>query len=171
VVWKSALEKNPPMKHLFRIVEKILTDEAKGIIVFQIRYRANWFTSLMYIAISWFDIPLNEVVFEDPFGNPIKSGEEFRFRVIQVDAHGIRQEVTTKSYRGLGRDPLTLSVMECLVQQACEHIAHHTVVRSAIESASPPPRAKVLEAELRKKLDDVMEHPVYARDATALHPP
>ena len=62
---------NPPIKHLSRIVEKIFTDEAKGIIIVPVRYRANWFISLLYIAISWFDLPLNEEVFEDPFGNPL----------------------------------------------------------------------------------------------------
>ena len=37
-------------------------------------------------------------------------------------------------------------------------------VSSAIETASPHPRSKILESELKKRYDDVMNHPIYAKD-------
>jgi hypothetical protein len=40
------------------------------------------------------------------------------------------------------------------------------MVRSAIESAQPHPKATAFEQSLRKQFDDVLNHPVYAKDIT-----
>ena len=155
---------NPPLHHLSRIVEKVFNDEARGVIIVPIRPRADWFVALLYISVHWFDLSPMEEIFEDPSGRTLPLPSGFRFRVIIFDAYHINSAVPPKPHGGFGREPRTCSYREYVAQEAFDNSTYQYVVRSAIESASPHPRAKALEAELRRKFDDVMEHPVYARD-------
>ena len=152
---------NPPIRQLSRIVEKILCDEARGLILVPIRQSAKWFIILSYIARCWYDFPSDEILFEDPRGTELPPIPQITFRLIIFDAYNIQQSLNIRTRPEFGQSPQDLSKSERVLTLVTNN---KYVVRSAIESASPHPKARELEAQLRKNYEDVMEHPVYARD-------
>ena len=128
---------NPPLHHLSRIIEKIMNDEARGVIIVPVRPRADWFIGLLYIAVDWFDLPPGDNIFEDPFEHSLHLTESFPFRVILFDALRIRSSLPAKPYSGFGRDPYVLSALHSVLTETGHDAEQQHLVRSAIESASP----------------------------------
>ena len=150
---------NPPIRHLSRIMEKIMRDNARGVILVPVRQNADWFRALAFIAVDWIDLPSGDPIFEDPRGRPLSTPPGMNFRAVIFDALDIQREVPEKISGAFGQEPSDDSIIRRLLldytPRKCSGV---------IESASPHPRARELEADLRHRFDDVMEKPVYAKD-------
>lgn len=154
---------NPPVKHLEKIVEKIFRDEAKGIILVPRWPDCAWFVALCYIAVDWWDYPLTTELFEDGTGRTLSTGLFPSFRVIIFDALGALAEYPDLPHPNNGTES-KISVLRFFTDGIPPTPENRLQVSSAIESASPDPKSKALEEALRRRFDDVMEKPIYAKD-------
>ena len=60
---KEFLWINPPFSQMESVVQKILLDQAQGILVIPCWTRFLWFTVLQTIAVKWFDVPVDLKLF------------------------------------------------------------------------------------------------------------
>ena len=161
---------NPPILHISRIIEKIFADEARGIILVPYWPEEDWFVSLAYIAIHWWDYPPDTCLFEDPRGEILPPALFPAFRVVLFDAFQALQEFSELPFYELERNIVEHSILhsiaDSLRHSELSDLSHFLSLQicSVIESASPHPRSKILERDLRSKYEDVMEKPIYAKD-------
>ena len=155
---------NPPVAHLSRIVEKIFREEARGIILIPVWPESDWFIALLYVAIHWWDLPRDTVLFESPRGKPLSPDLFPSFRVILFDAYQSVQTFTDLPHNVEEDFCVETPLLQHIVRSVFPDAETCVQVSSAIESASPHPQSKLFDAELRRRYEDVMEHPVYAKD-------
>ena len=146
---------NPPISHLFRVVQKILDDEARGIIIIPFLPTTPWFHSLSQVAFYWWDLPTTVPLFEEVTGVPLPPSRTVTFRVVFFDALETRKNETSQ-------DP-EVSPQPGFSQED-ERWMDPVEVAGVIESSSTPPEAERFIAVLRQQFRDVTDNPVYARD-------
>jgi hypothetical protein len=73
--WSNTLNWiNPPFDIIPRVVEKILKDEARGILITPLWERASWFPTLLHLSVDHYDFPSSLILFEH--GSFLKDGFE-----------------------------------------------------------------------------------------------
>ena len=78
----------PPFQHLEAVVEKIHHEQAEGIILIPLWKRKCWFHALGTIAVKWWDLPMEDSVFQTPQGTPIPPKRGLQIRVVIFNAAG-----------------------------------------------------------------------------------
>ena len=62
--WKwDILWMNPPFSKLNQVLEKILRDEAQGILLIPVWPSRVWFHALSRLAVKWWDLPRDQPIF------------------------------------------------------------------------------------------------------------
>ena len=74
------------------MVQKVIWEGGKGVIVVPVRKREKWFWSLGEIAVDWWDIPKGESIFSDGKGKMLSQEGHLQYRAVLFDALGIEQE-------------------------------------------------------------------------------
>lgn len=70
--WKhDVLWMNPPFSKLNNVLEKILQDEAQGILLVPLWPSRLWFQALSRIAVKWWDLPKKVPIFQTEDGKPL----------------------------------------------------------------------------------------------------
>jgi len=139
----------PPISQITRIIEKIFRDEACGIILVPVWPECKWFVSLNYITVQWWNLPHDKILFEDPKGLPLPSKLFPHFRVVIFDAYECQKSIS--------EDGITVfHTVNSLFDHTIHWADQSLQVSGAIESASPHPKSKILQDELRRRYDDVM---------------
>jgi len=153
---------NPSLHLLPRIVEKIFRDQAQGIILVPVRPECSWFVALQLISFFWWDFPQDSILFENPRSIPFPPSSKDTFRVVFFNAFNALDSLPSTTQPGESRIPADVP----LLARVCRSLStpDTVFVSGVIESASPHPKAAQLEQILREKFDDVMEHPIYAKD-------
>ena len=87
--WSSeVLWINPPFSKMELVVQKILLEQAEGILIIPCWERHLWFTVLESIAVKWLDIPHDVQLFRSIHGRPLKQRSGWRTRAVVFNAFG-----------------------------------------------------------------------------------
>ena len=78
---------NPPFSKLHQVVQKIIMDQARGIIVVPVWKQQQWFWALGEVAVDWWDIPQDTPIFKDNTGTVFPQRPGWTTRVILFDAY------------------------------------------------------------------------------------
>ena len=62
---------HPPEYLLSLVEDKIMREQAQGILIVLVNFQKKWFQSLATIAVHWWDVPLHRCVRLDPDGKKI----------------------------------------------------------------------------------------------------
>ena len=76
----------PCFSKLDAVVEKIFIDNAEGIILIPVWKHQTWFGKLAKIAITWWDIPIDQPVLQTPSGAVIPPRKNMSFRAVYFNA-------------------------------------------------------------------------------------
>ena len=83
----------PPFQHLDAVVDKIVKDQAEGIMLIPTWKSSSRFHTLGRVAVKWWDLPRDEAVLQTPYGKPIPWNKDLSLRVVVLNAF----EATRKS--------------------------------------------------------------------------
>jgi len=84
---------NPPEKLIPRILEKILEEEAQGILIVPVQPQKVWFHTLSRITTFWWDVSLQESVLTTIEGQTLPPTQQWRVRVVFFNAFQALQRV------------------------------------------------------------------------------
>lgn len=79
---------NPPFSQMETVVQKILLQQAQGILVIPCWKRYLWFTFLESIAVKWLAISSSESLYETVHGRPLLQRPGWRSRAVVFNAFG-----------------------------------------------------------------------------------
>ena len=81
VIWA-----NPPFSLMDKVIQKILQDEAHGILIIPCWDRCLWFTVLQTITVKWMDIPHNVCFYQSVHGRLLRQRPGWKSRAVVFDA-------------------------------------------------------------------------------------
>jgi hypothetical protein len=136
---------HPPLKLIPLVVDKILRDQARGVLLIPINPEAEWFQQLTYVTFQWWDLPNDTPLFEDFCGVMLPPLKEIIFRVCFFDAFGTVDH-TDKFLRDKGQNDQIYQLS------------------AVIESGGQHPKSQELCTKINREFSDVLEHPIYAHD-------
>jgi hypothetical protein len=83
---KEILWINPPLGRTEDIVTKAGKDRAQGLMLVPLQTNQPWFRALRRIAVTWWDLPMGAVLFQDDDGVPCKGQDQgWRWRAVVFD--------------------------------------------------------------------------------------
>ena len=95
--WKwETLWLNPPFSKLNQVLEKILQDEAQGILLIPVWPSRIWFHALSRIAVKWWDLPRSEPIFMS-YNNQRLPPKPWFVRAVVFNAFNALQRMTSPS--------------------------------------------------------------------------
>ena len=172
---------NPPHNLYERIVEKILLDEAIGIIFVPIRYSELWFIALSRITTFWWDIDNRNPILLNDEGNNVSKG--IRIRVIFFNAFQALKRRNTSSINlcSLKNEQSQTSAIKYTIAEGdydsyiqriektnniyTSVFGHdERSISSVIESTACASGSEKYISDLKKKFDNVMNNPLYTKD-------
>jgi hypothetical protein len=87
--WSSEiLWMNPPFSQMDRVIQKILEEEAQGILIIPYWPRFLWFTVLESIAVKWMDIEHTVPLYRDTHGRLLSQRPGWTSRAVVFNAFG-----------------------------------------------------------------------------------
>ena len=167
--WSSGiLWMNPPFTQMDRVVQKILQDEAQGILIIPCWTRCLWFTVLESIAVKWMDIPQDCVLYQSAHGRPLKQRPGWTTRAVvfyafqALDRMSYRQQMKWRVVPGVDTDNKAFTLRSLLISEYEESIG-------AVEAPCGLPLDQI------KKLTDLLPVEEQARifsviESTEEHP-
>jgi hypothetical protein len=83
---KEILWINPPLGRTEDIVTKAGKDRAQGLMLVPLQTNQPWFRALRRIAVTWWDLPMGAVLFQDDDGVPCEGQDQgWRWRAVVFD--------------------------------------------------------------------------------------
>ena len=181
---------HPPPYLLEEVLEKIILEEARGVLIVPHMAHKKWFQALSRVAFHWWDVPLDEAVLMDQSGDVIQSTSKWRIRVVFFDAFGAksRRDTDIANFCAPQGEHLVetnildaiisevdygcgVQRLDCLLQRlSAEHGVEYgdsteslENLNSVIESSGQVAGAERWSKELKSLFEDVPERPVYAK--------
>ena len=145
---KHKLWMNPPFSMLPAVVDKILHDEASGIIIVPVWPKQAWFHTLSPVDVTWWDLPPDQPVFMSRGGITLPPRRTWRVRAVVFDALGT-----------LSEDPWGWMTFTDNGQRVA-----HVGVRSVVDADHQAPGAEGFVKRLQEEFHDVLFDQVYAKD-------
>jgi hypothetical protein len=156
-----------------QVLQKIILDQAQGILIVPCWKRQLWFTVLESVAVKWLDLPRDSVVFQSVHGRPLSQRRSWTTRAVVFNGFGLSRTLS-RSIRdwnvydpchadlGILRQVLRTDFEDSILLPGLDHVGYD--VQSVIESTEEHPEAKPFIQALQKEYDDVLHQVALAKD-------
>ena len=151
---------NPPPTQMQQVVDKIVQDQAMGILVMPLWPSEPWFRLLANFAISWWDLPPEVQVFQTTGGSPILPPPWWRTRVVVFNAF---DSLATQGKIFWQENIDNFCGQQCAQgEHPCP--CKFTPILSVIDAATQAPGAESYIELLKEEFHDVLFDKIFAKD-------
>ena len=167
---------NPPFDCMERVVSKILSEQAHGLMIVPCWPRQVWFSVLESISINWIDLPATDEVFETVHGHPLGHRPGWTTRVVLFNAFDFLRRTLDRPLRWTSDSVNEFHLRELVTREAEVPVAlpygrtrdlctaAQVDLYSVIESTEEHPEAKPFMEAINRDYEDVLHRVTLARD-------
>ena len=164
----ESLRINAPFSKMRDVVQKVIMDQARGIMIVPVWERQSWFWALGEMAPDWWDLPSDIPIYQDNAGNtyPQRSWATRVVLINGLDTDSNPIDKDRKSSLGAhrsnwadGHDPRCSRVVMQALNAAAQDRREGRNIRSVFEGDLQHPDAAKFRETLQKEFQDVLTFP------------
>ena len=134
----------PPERCYRRVIDKILLEGARGILLVPVTKEASWYWALGELAVDWWDVPADTPMFADSQRRAVSGEDHRQWRVVLC--HAAEPE-----------DHCSVLRRQRRAVKSWVKLRDNRDIRAVIEADREDPRCTVFREKLEQEYSDVLE--------------